>query len=62
VVAGLLIRAEVWQGFVFGLPIVLAGLYAGSHVHTGLSQIQMTRVIGALLLLSSLSVFVKAFS
>jgi hypothetical protein len=31
-------------------------------VHTGLSQIQMTRVIGALLLLSSLSVFVKAFS
>lgn len=62
VAAGLLIQAQVWQGFLFGLPIVLAGLYGGSHVHTGLSQLQMTRVIGALLLLSSISVFIKALT
>lgn len=62
VVAGLLIQAQVWQGFLFGLPIVLAGLYGGSHVHTGLSQSRMTRVIGALLLLSSISVFIKALT
>ena len=62
IAAGLLIQAEVWQGFLLGLPIALAGLYGGSHVHTGLSQTQMVRVIGALLLLSSLSVFFKAFN
>ena len=62
IVAGLLVNAEIWLSFVLGLPIALAGLYGGSHVHTGLSQAQMVRVIGALLLLSSLSVFVKAFT
>lgn len=62
IVAGLLVNADIWLGFVLGLPIALAGLYGGSHVHTGLSQAQMVRVIGALLLLSSLSVFVKAFT
>ncbi len=62
VAAGLLVKAEVWQSFALGLPIALAALYGGSHVHTGLSQTQMTRVIGALLLLSSLSVFVKAMA
>jgi uncharacterized membrane protein YfcA len=62
VVAGLLVSADIWLSFVLGLPIALAGLYGGSHVHTGLSQAQMVRVIGALLLLSSLSVFVKAFT
>lgn len=58
--AGLLMKEEVWQNYVMGLPIALLALYAGSHVHTGLSQIQVTRLIGALLLLSSLSLFVKA--
>ncbi len=62
IVVGLLMRAEVWQAYLLGLPVALAGLYGGSHVHTGLSQTQMVRVIGALLLLSSLSVFVKAFT
>jgi uncharacterized membrane protein YfcA len=62
VAASLLMQAEVWQAYALGLPVALAGLYGGSHVHTGLSQLQMTRVIGALLLLSSLSVFVKAMT
>ncbi len=62
VAAGLLVRFEIWQSFAIGLPVALAALYGGSHVHGGLSQAQMTRVIGALLLLSSLSVFVKAFA
>jgi uncharacterized membrane protein YfcA len=62
VAASLLMQAEVWQAYALGLPVALAGLYGGSHVHTGLSPLQMTRVIGALLLLSSLSVFVKAMT
>lgn len=60
--AGLLLNATVWQSFFLGLPIALAALYGGSHVHTGLSQSQVTRLIGALLLLSSLSLFVKALN
>lgn len=62
VAAGLLVKAEVWQSFALGLPIALVALYGGSHVHTGLSQAQMTRVIGVLLLVSSLSVFIKALN
>jgi uncharacterized protein len=60
--AGLLVDIKVWQSFALGLPIALLALYGGSHVHTGLSNVQIKRVIGALLLLSALSLFVKAFS
>lgn len=58
--AGLLMRIEVWQSYALGLPVALLALYGGSHVHTGLSQVHVTRLIGALLLLSSLSLFFKA--
>lgn len=60
--AGLLLNTQVWQGYGFGLPVVLLALYAGSHMHTGLRQAQMMRMIGGLLLLSSLSLFVKALA
>jgi hypothetical protein len=59
--AGLLMSAEVWQSYAMGLPIALLALYAGSHVHTGITQAQMTRLIGVLLLVSSVSLFIKAF-
>jgi uncharacterized protein len=58
--AGLLLNRQVWKSYGFGLPVVLLALYAGSHMHTGLSQSQVMRMIGGLLLLSSLSLFVKA--
>lgn len=60
--AGLLLNMQVLKGYGFGLPIALFALYGGSHVHTGLSQSQVMRMIGALLLLSSLSLFVKALT
>ena len=60
VAVGLLLNLQVWKSYAIGLPIVLLGLYAGSHVHTHVSQSQMMKIIGALLLLSSLSLFVKA--
>lgn len=58
--AGLLLKTEVWHSYVMGLPLALLALYGGSHVHTGLNQVQVTRLIGILLLLSSVSLFVKA--
>jgi hypothetical protein len=59
--AGLLMSAEVWQSYIMGLPIALLALYGGSHVHMGITQAQMTRLIGGLLLASSVSLFIKAF-
>ena len=59
--AGLLVNMEVWKHYALGLPVALLALYAGSHVHTGLTNAQVKRVIGGLLLLSSLSLFVKAY-
>jgi hypothetical protein len=59
-VAGLLMSREVWVAYVSALPIVLGGLYLGSRVHLGLSAIQMARLVGMLLLVSSLSLLFKA--
>jgi uncharacterized membrane protein YfcA len=58
--AGLLMKTEVWHSYVLGLPIALLALYGGSHVHTGITQTQMTRLIGVLLLASCMSLFLKA--
>jgi uncharacterized membrane protein YfcA len=60
--AGLLMTAEVWFAYFAALPVVLAALYAGGHVHVGLSQDRMTRLVGLLLLVSGLSLLTKAMS
>ena len=62
ITTGLLLKTQVWIAYVSGLPIALLALYGGNHVHTGLSQSQVTRMMGGLLLLSSLSLFVKALA
>lgn len=60
VVAGLLVSREVWVAYFAGLPIVLGALYLGSQVHHGLSTARMTRLVGGLLLVASLSLLFKA--
>ncbi len=60
VTAGLLTTREVWLAYAAALPIMLGGLYLGGKVHVGLSQAQMTRLVGVLLLVSSLSLLFKA--
>jgi uncharacterized membrane protein YfcA len=60
--AGLLMTAEVWFAYFAALPVVLAALYAGGHVHVGLSQERMTRLVGLLLLVSGLSLLIKAMN
>jgi uncharacterized membrane protein YfcA len=59
-VVGLLLSAQVWVAYVVTLPIMLGALYLGGRVHVGLSQSQMTRLVGVLLLVSSLSLLFKA--
>ena len=60
VVAGLLMSGQVWVTYFAALPLVLGMLYLGGRVHVGLSQQQMTRLVGVLLLVSSVSLLFKA--
>ncbi len=59
-VAGLLMSAKVWIAFFAALPLMLGALYLGGRAHVGLSQPQMTRLVGVLLLVSSVSLLFKA--
>lgn len=61
-VAGLLMTASVWIAFFAALPVMLGALYLGGRVHVGLTSVQMTRLVGGLLLVSSLSLLFKALS
>ena len=59
-IAGLLVDWQIWLHTLLALPIVVAALYLGSHIHTRLSNSQMQRIVGWLLLGSAVSVLVKA--
>ncbi len=59
-VAGLLMSREIWIAYISALPIMLGMLYLGGRVHLGLSTAQMTRLVGGLLLVSSVSLLFKA--
>lgn len=61
-VAGLLMTASVWVAFFAALPLVLGALYLGGRVHVGISPAQMARLVGVLLLVSSVSLLFKALS
>lgn len=62
VAAGLLVNPQIWKYYAWGLPVALLALYAGSHVHSGLSNLQVKRMIGVLLLLSSVTLMFKAMN
>jgi uncharacterized membrane protein YfcA len=48
--------------YLSALPLMAAGLYAGSHAHVGIAQSTMLKLIGILLVGSSISLLVKAFT
>ena len=58
-VAGLLLSKEVWLAYSAALPLILTALYFGGRVHVGFSSLQMSRLVGGLLLVSSLSLLIK---
>jgi len=58
--AGLLMTAKVWIAYIAALPLMLGALYLGGRMHLGLTHPQMTRLVGVLLLVSSVSLFFKA--
>ena len=59
-IIGLLLSKSVWWSALGGFPVLLLGLYLGSHVHTGLSRSSLMRVIGLLLIIASFSLLAKA--
>ena len=61
-VAGLLVTTKVWVVYFAALPLILGALYLGGRVHVGLTQVQMTRLVGVLLLVSSVSLLFKAMN
>ncbi len=58
---GLLLQSGVALAWLAALPVMAAGLWLGSHVHVGLTNAQMTRIIGLLLLVSGASLLWKAW-
>lgn len=61
-VAGLLVTVKVWVAYLVALPVVLGALYVGGRAHVGLAPPQMTRLVGVLLLVASLSLLFKAMN
>lgn len=59
-VSGLIVHAAIFAGLVVLAPFVWLGLKLGHRIHTGLSQKQMRRAIGGLLLVTGGSLLVRS--
>ncbi|WP_223247342.1 sulfite exporter TauE/SafE family protein [Sulfuriferula sp. AH1] len=60
--AGLFSDTRLLFSYLAAMPVVALGLTLGHRAHVGLSREQMMRLIGLLLLGSSISLMVKAFA
>ena len=58
-VTGLLLHVAVGLGVLVLAPFAWLGLRIGARIHTGLTQEQMRRVVGALLLFTGLSLVAR---
>lgn len=57
---GLLLRQDVWIAALYLLPFMALGLYIGHRLHVRLTSAQIGRLISALLLLTGVSILMKA--
>lgn len=60
--SGLLIDAQLFLAYFSAIPVALAALWVGSHVHSRLSNEQMLKLISLILLGSGFSLYLKAIS
>ncbi|TCJ16257.1 sulfite exporter TauE/SafE family protein [Parasulfuritortus cantonensis] len=60
--SGLLLDGRLFWAYLAAMPIALAALWLGSHVHTRLSNRQMMQVISLILLGSGASLYIKALA
>jgi uncharacterized protein len=61
-IAGLLLQPDILLALAGALPLMVLGLYLGNKAHVGLTNQQMLRLIGALLVGSGTSLIWKAWS
>ena len=61
-VTGLLLHLTILAGGLILAPFVWLGLRIGQRIHVGLTQEQMRRAVGALLVLTGLSLLVRALA
>jgi uncharacterized membrane protein YfcA len=59
-VSGLLLHWTVFTGFLLMLPFMWLGAWLGQRIHVGLSQQQLRRVVGALLVAMGVSLVARA--
>jgi hypothetical protein len=59
-VAGLLLHWTLFAGFALMLPFMFIGARAGSRIHVGLTQQQMRRVVGTLLVVTGITLIARA--
>jgi hypothetical protein len=60
--SGLLLNPKIWLAYLGALPLALAALWAGSHVHTRLSNAHMLKLISLILIGSGISLYLKALA
>jgi len=58
-VSGLLLHASIFIGMVVLAPFMWIGLAVGRRIHVGLSQEQMRRVVGAILVFTGVSLLAR---
>ncbi|HZZ93371.1 MAG TPA: sulfite exporter TauE/SafE family protein [Usitatibacter sp.] len=61
IVSGLLLNLAVLAGLVFLAPFVWLGLRTGHRIHVNLSQQQMRRVVGGIVLVTGTSLLARVF-
>jgi uncharacterized membrane protein YfcA len=58
---GLLLHVTIFVGGIALAPFVLVGLKVGNRIHVGLSQEQLRRTMGVIVLLTGASLFARGF-
>jgi hypothetical protein len=62
IVSGLLLHAAIIAGLVLLSPFAWLGLRTGHRIHVGLTQQQMRRVVGTIIVLTGISLLVHVFA
>jgi uncharacterized membrane protein YfcA len=62
IVSGLLLHMAILAGLILLAPFVWLGLRTGHRIHVGLSQQQMRRVVGAIVLATGASLLIHVFA
>jgi uncharacterized membrane protein YfcA len=57
-----LLKPQLFLAYCAALPVALAALWAGSHVHSRLSNAQMLKLISLILIGSGISLYLKAWN